>query len=61
MQIAYLMTHYPRVALTFISGEIDAMERKELPILPIALNLPDEADVTSDEAHQRQARTTYLK
>lgn len=61
MQIAYIMTHYPRVALTFISGEIDAMERKELPILPIALNLPDDADVTSDEAHQRQARTTYLK
>lgn len=61
MQVAYLMTHYPRVALTFISGEIDAMERMGLPIYPIALNLPEAADLTSDDAHKRQARTFYLK
>lgn len=61
MQIAYLMTHYPRVALTFISGEIDAMERKGVSILPIALNLPDPADLKSEEALARQARTQYLK
>lgn len=61
MQIAYLMTHYPRVALTFILGEIDAMERMGQPIFPIALNMPETADLSSDEAHERQARTTYLK
>jgi glycosyltransferase involved in cell wall biosynthesis len=61
MQIAYLMTHYPRVALTFISGEIDTMERAGAAILPIALNLPDAADVKSDEAIARQDRTHYLK
>lgn len=61
MQIAYLMTHYPRVALTFISGEIDAMEDKGAAILPIALNLPDPADLKSEEALTRQARTQYLK
>jgi hypothetical protein len=61
MQIAYLMTHYPRVALTFISGEVDAMERNGQPIMPIALNLPDDTDLTSDDARERQAKTTYLK
>lgn len=61
MQIAYLMTHYPRVALTFIAGEIDAMERKGLPVLPIALNLPDAADLKADNAAARQGRTKYLK
>jgi glycosyltransferase involved in cell wall biosynthesis len=61
MQIAYLMTHYPRVALTFISGEIDAMDGKGASILPIALNLPEPADLKSDEALLRQARTQYLK
>ena len=61
MHVAYLMTHYPRVALTFISGEIDAMERMGQPIFPIALNMPEGADLTSDEAHRRHARTFYLK
>lgn len=61
MQIAYLMTHYPRVALTFISGEIDAMERIGAAIQPIALNLPDAADLKSDDAFARQSRTRYLK
>lgn len=61
MQIAYLMTHYPRVALTFISGEIDTMERIGAAILPIALNLPDAADLKADEAIARQGRTHYLK
>ncbi len=61
MHVAYLMTHYPRVALTFISGEIDAMERMGQPISPVALNLPETADLASEEAHQRQAATFYLK
>jgi glycosyltransferase involved in cell wall biosynthesis len=61
MQIAYLMTHYPRVALTFISGEIDAMERMGVSILPIALNLPDAADLKADDAGPRQGATKYLK
>ncbi len=61
MQIAYLMTHYPRVALTFISGEIDAMEQSGLRVLPIALNLPDVADLLSPKAFERQRQTSYLK
>ncbi len=60
-QIAYLMTHYPRVALTFISGEIDAIERRGRSIVPIALNLPLAADMAADEAVSRQHRTYYLK
>lgn len=61
MQIAYLMTHYPRVALTFISGEIDALERRGMPVIPIALNNPDAADLTTSEAVSRQNGTLYLK
>ena len=61
MQIAYLMTHYPRVALTFISGEIDAIEQSGMPILPIALNGPDPADLPTAEAVDRAAQTRYLK
>lgn len=61
MQIAYLMTHYPRVALTFISGEIDAIENSGIRILPIALNLPTDDDITSIDAVARRQRTHYLK
>lgn len=61
VQVAYLMTHYPRVALTFISGEIDAMERRGLSILPLALNLPVAADLTTSEAVAQQSGTHYLK
>ena len=60
-KIAYLMTHYPRVALTFIAGEIDAMEQCGISIVPIALNLPVAADLTTDEAVSRHNRTHYLK
>lgn len=61
LQIAYLLTHYPRVALTFISGEIDAMEARGVGILPIAVNLPGSDDLKSDDARARQARSIYLK
>lgn len=61
MQIAYLMTHYPRVALTFITGEIDAMERMGQPVLPIALNVPEGSDLASPDASERHSKTAYLK
>lgn len=61
LQIAYVMTHYPRVALSFISGEIDGMEADGVTIHPFAMNLPDKADLLSEEARARYARTIYLK
>ena len=59
--IGYVMTHYPRVALSFISGEIDEMEALGVTIHPFAMNAPDEADLLSDEAKARSAKTQYLK
>ena len=59
--IAYLMTHYPRVALTFIAGEIDEVERQGGKIFPIVMNQPAPADLTTEEARERQRRSFYLK
>lgn len=59
--LAYVMTHYPRVALSFISGEIDEIEALGGTIHPIAMNLPDPADLVSEDAKARQAKTHYLK
>lgn len=59
--IAYVMTHYPRVALTFISGEIDALERRGVPIAPFAMNPPSDCDLGSEQLKLRRDRTTYLK
>lgn len=60
-KIAYLMTHYPRVALTFIAGEVDAMERAGVSIFPIAINRPSGEDLPDDDARRRSDATLYLK
>jgi colanic acid/amylovoran biosynthesis glycosyltransferase len=59
--VAYVMTHYPRVALSFISNEIDAVERLGLRIQPMAMNAPSPGDLDSAEAKNRHRRTLYLK
>lgn len=59
--LGYVMTHYPRVALSFISGEIDEIEALGGTIHPIAMNLPDPADLLSEDARSRKAKTYYLK
>ncbi|GAA4745100.1 glycosyltransferase [Sphingomonas daechungensis] len=59
--VAYVMTHYPRVALSFLSGEIDEMELRGATIAPFAMNLPDQADLLSEDARTRYAKTHYLK
>ena len=59
--VAYVMTHYPRVALTFIAGEIDAVERRGITIHPFAMNMPADVDLGSEVSRARRDRTTYLK
>lgn len=61
LKLAYVMTHYPRVALTFIAGEIDEMERRGAEIFPIVMNAPGSSDLGSDEALERHRRSLYLK
>lgn len=59
--IAYVMTHYPRLALTYISGEIDAVEARGLTIVPFAMNAPARGELSSDDMTRRARATTYLK
>jgi glycosyltransferase involved in cell wall biosynthesis len=61
LNLAYVMTHYPRVALTFIAGEIDEVEQRGGNVFPIVMNAPSPADVATDEARQRQKKSLYLK
>ena len=61
VQVAYVMTHYPRVALTYIAGEIDEVDRNGAGIVPIVMNLPGREDLTTEEARERQRRSLYLK
>lgn len=60
-RVAYVMTHYPRVALTFIAGEIDELERRGIHILPMAMNSPDKSDLVDPTAQTRSRRTLYFK
>lgn len=59
--IAYVMTHYPRVATTFISGEIDEIRRLGGQIHTIAINTPSEQDVPTAQARTERDQTVYLK
>lgn len=59
--VAYVMTHYPRVALTFIAGEIDEIERQGGTVLPIVMNEPAAVDLVAPGADTRVRRSFYLK
>ena len=61
LRVGYVMTHYPRLAQTFIAGEIDAVERAGVEIRCFAMNAPDAAELEASGAAERAARTTYLK
>ncbi len=61
LRVGYVMTHYPRTAQTFISGEIDAVEQAGMSISSFAMNTPDAAELITPGATERYARTMYLK
>jgi glycosyltransferase involved in cell wall biosynthesis len=60
-RVAYVMTHYPKLAQTFISNEIDALEQTEVEVACFAMNPPDATERSRKGADERIARTTYLK
>lgn len=60
-RVGYVMTHYPRLAQTFITGEIDAVERAGVDIHCFAMNAPDAVELEAPGARERAARTIYLK
>jgi glycosyltransferase involved in cell wall biosynthesis len=59
--VGYIMTHYPRVAQTFISGEIDAVKATGVNVRTFAMNAPARGDHAAPAASQRIAETMYLK
>lgn len=61
LRVGYIMTHYPKVAQTFIAGEIDAVERADVSVLPFAMNSPLRSEKAGRDAAARIARTVYLK
>ncbi|HEU4651715.1 MAG TPA: glycosyltransferase family 4 protein, partial [Croceibacterium sp.] len=61
LRVGYVLTHYPRLAQTFIAGEIDAVERAGVTVVPFAMNLPATSERAAPGAAERIARTTYLK
>lgn len=61
MRITYLTTHYPSVSHTFIQGEIAALERRGIEVLPVALNPAAPADLLTPLDEQEQRRTFYVK
>jgi glycosyltransferase involved in cell wall biosynthesis len=61
LRVGYVMTHYPRVALTFIDNEIAGVERHGIAVQPFAMNLPGDEDMLAPLAADKRARTVYLK
>ncbi len=60
-RVAYLMTHHPRVALTFVLDEIHGLEREGFGVVPIAINPADEGEADRAGFAAEIARTRYLK
>ncbi|MFT7602260.1 MAG: colanic acid/amylovoran biosynthesis glycosyltransferase [Acidimicrobiales bacterium] len=59
--VAYVMTHYPRHAQTFLYNEVTAVASPQLTIIPMALNRPGDEDLTSLADQQEAERTVYIK
>ena len=61
LRVGYILTHYPRLAQTFIAAEVLAVGRTGVKVLPFAMNPPTVSEQTAPGAAQRIAQTTYLK
>lgn len=61
LRVAYVMTHHPRVATTFISGEVDGIRRAGGEVATIAINQPSPDDLSTEAARAEAAATLHLK
>jgi glycosyltransferase involved in cell wall biosynthesis len=59
--VAYVVTHHPRTALTFIDQEIRELENAGGRVTPIAINVPGPDDLRSAKARATAQGTVYLK
>lgn len=60
-RIGYVMTHYPKLAQTFIRSEIEGLEQRGIEILPFAMNAPSPSDLARPSDRSEMQRTVYLK
>jgi glycosyltransferase involved in cell wall biosynthesis len=61
LRVGYIMTHYPKLAQTFIAGEIDSVAAAGVEVTPFAMNRPDTGERARPGAAAREAATLYLK
>jgi colanic acid/amylovoran biosynthesis glycosyltransferase len=61
MRVGYVVTHYPRVALTFIESEIAVVQQRGIAVEPFAMNTPNAPDMLAVGAQDKRQRTFYLK
>lgn len=59
--VGYVLTHYPKLAQTFIADEIAAVEAAGQPIRVFAMNAPEASELAREGAGGKAARTSYLK
>lgn len=60
-RVLYVMTHYPKLAQTFIRGEIDGLRANGVEVSCVALNRPEPEELARPGARDRAASTIYLK
>jgi glycosyltransferase involved in cell wall biosynthesis len=60
-RVAYVMTNYPRTALTFIALEIRELERTGVRITPVAVNAAAPEELATEEMRRASRATSYLK
>ncbi len=59
--VAYVLTHHPCVAQTFIRREMTELGRTGWKVVPIALNRPTDAELRHPGAVEAAAATCYVK
>lgn len=60
-RVAYVLTHYPKLAQTFIAGEVDSVRASGVAVTCFAMNTPDERELQAPGASDRCVGTVYLK
>jgi hypothetical protein len=61
LRVGYVLTHYPRLAQTFIARKSPRSSACGVHVAPFAMNTPAPSEQRPPGAAQRMARTTYLK
>jgi glycosyltransferase involved in cell wall biosynthesis len=59
--MCYVLTHFPRLAQTFIAGEISEIERLGVTVVPVALNSCSPDELSTDQARAAHHQTFYVK